>query len=93
VGGPITSKVVVLVVLLDAREITFAHDFDGVSYGIWRQELDGGPNLDFVSQFLGVCRRLGVSRRIFLGLGVMTISSAPFRHDVVFLQEHSAPTE
>ena len=33
----------------------------------------------------------GRSRRIFFWLAVMTISSARFRHDVVFLQEHLTP--
>jgi len=35
--------------------------------------------------------RRGVPRLVFFGLAVMTISSAPFRHDVVFLEEHFAP--
>jgi hypothetical protein len=35
--------------------------------------------------------RRGVSRRVFFELAVMTVSSALFRHDDVFLQEHSAP--
>jgi hypothetical protein len=52
------------------------------------QQLEGLAGLSRTLENVG--DRRGVSRRVFFGLAVMTVSSALFRHDVVFLQEHFA---